>query len=130
LQVTPGKLGGERQSRRGISKRKAAAMNGPIDGKPGESTEAIRVHGRVQGVGYRQAVVQLAQGHGLRGWVANETDGTVALQVSGAAGDIEAFVQALPRAAAPLSRVDRIERTQAEALPPHAGFRIVSGRPG
>jgi len=37
----------------------------------------VRVHGRVQGVGYRQACIDEACALGLRGWVRNRHDGSV-----------------------------------------------------
>lgn len=43
------------------------------------------VTGRVQGVGFRQATRAHALGLGLRGWVRNEEDGTVALHAEGEA---------------------------------------------
>lgn len=47
----------------------------------------IRKHlvfqGRVQGVGFRYKAKYLAQSMGLTGWVRNEMDGTVTLEVQG-----------------------------------------------
>jgi acylphosphatase len=37
----------------------------------------VVVHGRVQGVFFRDATRQLAERHGVGGWVANRRDGTV-----------------------------------------------------
>ena len=91
----------------------------------GERAEAVRVVGRVQGVGFRQTVRELAQRFALRGWVANDPVGTVSLQVCGRAGDVDAFVSALTSEAPPLARIDRIERKPIGTLPPGAGFRIV-----
>ena len=40
-------------------------------------------HGRVQGVGFRYTAKHLAQSIGLTGWVKNEYDGTVLMEVQG-----------------------------------------------
>lgn len=39
--------------------------------------------GRVQGVGFRYTAKHLAQSLGLTGWVKNEWDGTVTMEVQG-----------------------------------------------
>src|SRR6516164_942325 len=61
-----------------------------------EMTEArsIRVHGVVQGVGFRPFVYRLAHEHGLAGWVLNGSDG-VEIHVEGASASLEAFVSDL-----------------------------------
>ena len=43
----------------------------------------VRVHGRVQGVGFRYTAKYLAQSLELTGWVRNEYDGTVTMEVQG-----------------------------------------------
>ena len=43
----------------------------------------IIFRGRVQGVGFRYAAKYLAQSLGLTGWVRNEYDGTVLLEIQG-----------------------------------------------
>ena len=43
----------------------------------------IVFHGRVQGVGFRYTAKYLAQSLGLTGWVRNEWDGTVTMEVQG-----------------------------------------------
>ena len=47
--------------------------------------KAIQVfyEGRVQGVGFRYSVRQIAKGFNVTGWVRNLPDGRVELQVSG-----------------------------------------------
>lgn len=46
-------------------------------------TKHLRVHGKVQGVGYRMWTVETAQDMGLSGWVRNRTDLTVEILVKG-----------------------------------------------
>lgn len=48
--------------------------------------------GRVQGVGFRATARRVAAGFAVSGWVRNEEDGTVRLEVQGATRDVEAFV--------------------------------------
>ena len=49
--------------------------------------------GRVQGVGFRFTVKQLARGFEVTGWVKNLPDGRVELQCCGDAGEVEAFLE-------------------------------------
>jgi DNA ligase D-like protein (predicted 3'-phosphoesterase) len=56
-----------------------------------DSTSAIRavLTGRVQGVGMRESTRRRALELGLRGWVRNEDDGTVAVHAEGPSGALE-----------------------------------------
>lgn len=51
--------------------------------------------GRVQGVGFRYAVKQIARGYEVVGWVRNLEDGRVELQCGGARAEVEDFLQAI-----------------------------------
>ena len=53
--------------------------------------------GKVQGVGFRYSVKQLAASYEVAGWVRNLVDGRVELQVSGEAAEIEAFLESISR---------------------------------
>jgi acylphosphatase len=61
------------------------------------SAEVIRrrivVHGRVQGVFFRDSVRQQAAAHGLSGTVRNRDDGTVEVALEGMADDVQAVVE-------------------------------------
>lgn len=52
----------------------------------------MRVHGQVQGVGYRWSCVQQAERLGLAGWVRNEPDGTVEVWAEGADEAVDALL--------------------------------------
>lgn len=58
-----------------------------------EKRYEIRVHGRVQGVGFRYAASKQARSLGLKGWVENQSDGTVLSQVQGSATSCNAYIR-------------------------------------
>ncbi len=80
--------------------------------------------GRVQGVGFRYSVKQVAAGYEVVGWVRNLPDGRVELQVSGEMAEVDAFLHAVAKGqlATHIKQVDR------EPLPPPpeswTGFEI------
>ena len=61
-----------------------------------EQLHAI-VHGRVQGVGFRDFTQRRAVELGLTGWVRNESDGTVEVTAEGERATLERFVAFLRR---------------------------------
>jgi acylphosphatase len=87
--------------------------------------EAV-VHGRVQGVGFRMFVIDLATSRGLRGWVANEAGGAVRVVAEGPEVDLLALLVAL-RAGPPAARVDRVDEAWAPADGTFERFTVRSG---
>jgi acylphosphatase len=80
--------------------------------------------GRVQGVGFRYTVRQLAAGYELTGTVRNLPDGRVELVAEGARDELEAFRQGIRDAG--LGGFIRQEDAQwAEARSEFRGFEIV-----
>ena len=67
----------------------------------------IRVHGIVQGVGFRPFVYNLAEKLGLAGYVLNSSAG-VLIEVEGEAVQIECFVRELHENPPPLSQIEDI----------------------
>ena len=68
----------------------------------------IVVRGRVQGVGFRYAMADVAAMHGVTGWVRNRRDGTVEAFVQGGAPAVDALL-AWCRRGPPAARVDAVE---------------------
>ncbi len=67
----------------------------------------LRITGRVQGVGYRASLAQMARSHGLRGWVRNRLDGSVEAVLVGP-GDACDVVILWARRGPPAARVDDV----------------------
>jgi acylphosphatase len=65
------------------------------------------IEGRVQGVGFRAWLVDVANAHGADGWVRNRRDGTVEAVVAGTSDTVER-VAAKCREGPAMSRVERV----------------------
>ena len=78
-------------------------------GRPRTSRRTrVRVHGTVQGVGFRPYVYRLADELGLAGWVLNDARG-VLLEVEGGSERVGEFLDRLAPDAPPLAVVERVE---------------------
>src|SRR5690348_14988662 len=73
----------------------------------------VRISGAVQGVGFRPTVYRVARGLGLTGLVRNDSDG-VWIEVEGASGPLDRFVDVLRGDLPPLARIDRLEGVDLE----------------
>ncbi len=62
-------------------------------GGPGATARRLVVHGRVQGVFYRDSCRQEAERLGVAGWVVNEHDGSVRAHVEGDPDAVRALVE-------------------------------------
>jgi acylphosphatase len=74
-----------------------------------------RITGRVQGVNYRAAAAREARRRGLAGWVRNEPDGSVLLDVEGDPAAISPFLDWCADGP-PAARVLAVERTPADPV--------------
>ena len=77
---------------------------------------AVRLilHGKVQGVFYRDWTVSTARGLGLTGWVRNLPDDTVEAWLEGDGAAIDRMIAAM-QDGPPRARVDKIDREHVEA---------------
>ncbi|HYD35966.1 MAG TPA: acylphosphatase [Allosphingosinicella sp.] len=85
----------------------------------------VRIHGRVQGVFFRNWTVDRARALGLRGWVRNRRDGSVELVAFGGEEAVESLT-ADCRTGPPAARVERIDVATEEGEGPLAGFRVTA----
>ena len=83
----------------------------------------VRVTGRVQGVNYRATAAREARRRGLAGWVRNEPDGSVLLDVEGDPAALEAFLDWCATGP-PAARVLAVEQRPADPVGVD-GFTIV-----
>ena len=56
------------------------------------TVQHLKIHGLVQGVGYRWAMTQAARELGLSGWVRNRHDGSVEAMVAGPRDAVDRLV--------------------------------------
>ena len=68
----------------------------------------VQVHGRVQGVGFRDTCIRYARGQGITGWVRNRIDDSVELMLQGSKRQLADMCIWL-RHGIPAARVDRLE---------------------
>lgn len=87
------------------------------------STRHLRIAGRVQGVGYRDALRREALARGLAGWVRNRRDGTVEAVLQGDPRALEEVI-AWARRGPPAASVERVDVQEAGGGldRPYAGF--------
>jgi hydrogenase maturation protein HypF len=87
----------------------------------------IRVHGIVQGVGFRPFVYRLARELGAVGWVLNDTQG-VLIQVEGRRSMLEEFLRRLTAEPPPLSSIDAVESKPVPCITEES-FRVLASPP-
>ena len=95
----------------------AAVMSSEIDSRH------VRVEGRVQGVGFREACVHEARSLGIAGWVRNRPDGSVEALLQGPAEAVARMLDWLHRGP-PAARVTRVQASPAAPPIDHAPHRF------
>jgi acylphosphatase len=86
-------------------------------------TQKLKIRGRVQGVGYRDALRHEAQRRGVAGWVRNRADGSVEATLQGSPERVAELI-AWARRGPPASRVDDVQIDLTDDEPEHAGFEL------
>lgn len=80
--------------------------------------------GRVQGVGFRYTVKELARGFEVCGWVKNLPDGTVELHVMGEADEANAFIREIVEESSVANHIRNHDVTTIPLLENCKGFHI------
>ena len=122
------------ESRRGAARRGGETAPGapqvapPVRGASEEEVAvmkavAVRVSGTVQGVYYRASACREGERLGLRGWVRNVSDGSVALHLQGDPAVVDAML-GWCRVGPPAARVSRVEVGDAEPDESLSGFEV------
>lgn len=78
-----------------------------------QETRVIKIHGKVQGVGYRFFATRVARRLGLKGWIRNLRDGTVDAVVEGETEAIDEWLEEIregPRYAE-VTKIDQEKKT-------------------
>lgn len=85
--------------------------------------ERLIFHGRVQGVGFRHCARMICARLSLSGWVRNEEDGTVLMELQGEPAAIEEFLSEISEQR--FIRIEALERERMAAIE-EKGFRILA----
>lgn len=86
------------------------------------TTRHLEIRGRVQGVGFRDALCAQAERLGVTGWVRNRTDGSVEALVQGSEAAVEQLI-GWARHGPPLACVTRLREAPADDSQKHPTFR-------
>lgn len=85
-------------------------------------TRRLMVHGRVQGIGYRYAMLTMARRLGINGWVRNCRDGSVEALIQGPAASVEQLA-AWARRGPDAALVQGVETFAVDSTETYSDFR-------
>lgn len=83
----------------------------------------IIINGKVQGVGFRYLVYSAANSFKLTGWVKNNVDDSVELEVQGNSHEIELFIEKLKKGNG-ISKVKSLSTEETNCMENERSFRI------
>lgn len=82
----------------------------------------IRFYGQVQAVGFRWTAMQAAQLYGVTGWVRNEYDDSVSMEIQGTQRQIDDVIAALERGTYIV--IEHMNVKKLETVEDERGFRV------
>ena len=80
----------------------------------------INFYGDVQGVGFRYTACHAAQMYGCSGWVKNQYDGSVSMEIQGTEGEINMVLEKIKNGR--FISIDRIEKKKTANRDDEWGF--------
>ena len=81
----------------------------------------IVFYGWVQGVGFRYRARHAAELYGCSGWVRNEWDGSVTMEIQGTEEQIDSVILAVERGS--FVRIENMDSRSIPVVPDECGFR-------
>lgn len=87
-----------------------------------EVRKHITFYGRVQGVGFRYTAKYMAQSLGLTGWVCNESDGSVTMEIQGRGAMIDKLLVGLNRNQ--FIRIEWIDTKECQVIEEERSFKV------
>ncbi len=82
----------------------------------------MKISGRVQGVGFRYRAKYVASSMGLTGWVKNEWDKTVEMEVQGTIDQLNHMLTLINQGA--YIQIDNVERKEIPCVEDEKGFHV------
>lgn len=86
--------------------------------------KAIRVNGRVQGVGFRWSTMALAKELQITGFVRNEADGSVYIEAVGSPLNLAKFAAKIKAGPTPYANVSTFDEQTLEPVPDYTSFNV------
>ena len=87
-----------------------------------EVRKHITFYGRVKGVGFRYTAKYMAQSLGLTGWVCNESDGSVTMEIQGRGPMIDKLLVGLNRNQ--FIRIEWIDTKECQVIEEERSFKV------
>lgn len=85
---------------------------------------SLKIFGRVQGVFFRSGTKKEAEKLGLCGWVKNETDGSVSVEIEGERAQLEKFLRWC-REGTVAAKVEDIKEEWSNDIKKYKNFEII-----
>ena len=82
----------------------------------------ITFYGSVQGVGFRYRAVHAASLYGVTGWVKNNWDGSVTMEIQGDEAQIDQVILAIERGT--FVRIENLDSKTIPLVSRESGFRV------
>ena len=82
----------------------------------------ITFYGSVQGVGFRYRAVHAASLYGVTGWVKNNWDGSVTMEIQGDEAQIDQVILAIERGT--FVRIENLDSKTVPLVSRESGFRV------
>lgn len=84
----------------------------------------LTITGRVQGVGFRWSVYQLAQQAGIEGIIMNKQDGSVYCELQGPSEIVKQLISKIKAGPAPYARINKVKISKGTLQHYHHSFQI------